>query len=186
MSYRPLKYRLLFYVQPLSHPLPVCLWLFVQFIQYSLLTICWEKAALLAFCFCCLFFGGFFVVCFFFFVVFFIYIYIYIYIYYVVYIVCTLKFCHYKDILTLIGPLHNLSSTNYRKSGLSQEISHTSKHNYSKESTELKTENINCIKSSVFRYKEDIVTPLEPNTCKATLPTPILVWVREPFKLIIS
>ena len=35
--------------------------------------------------------------------------------------------------------------TNYPKSGLSQEISHTNKHNYSKESIELKTENINCI-----------------------------------------
>ena len=38
------------------------------------------------------------------------------------------------------------------------------------ESKELKTENINCIKSSVFRYKEDIVTPLGPNTCKAIVP----------------
>ena len=44
----------------------------------------------------------------------------------------------------------------------------------------------NCSKSSVFRYKKGIVTPLGPNTCKATLPTPILVWVRVPFKLIIS
>ena len=142
MSYRPLKGCLLFYVHPLSHPLSVCLWLFVQFIQYSLITICWKKSALLAFCFCCFD------------------------------IMLSVLYLHWhfaiiKTYWPLIGPLHNLSSTNYPKSGLGQEISHTSKHNYSKESIELKTENINCIKSSVFRYKEDIVTPLV-QTCYPT------------------
>ena len=154
MSYRPLKGRLLFYVRPLS----VCLWLFVQFIQYSLITICWKKIS--PFGFLLLLF----------------------------YKMLSILYVHWnfaiiKTYWPLLGPLHNWSSTNYPKSGLSQEISHTSKHNYSKESIELKTENINCIKLSVFRYKKDIVTPLGPNTCKATLPTPIF---RIPLKLIIS
>ena len=154
MSYRPLKSRLLFYVHPLSHPLSVCLWLFVQFIQYSPITICWEKSAL-----------GFLLLLFF-------------------YIMLSILYVHWnfaiiKTYWPLIGPLHNLSSINYPKSGLSQEISHTSKHKYSKESIELKTENVNCIKSSVFRYKEDIVSPL--GTILAKLPYLLPYWFESEY-----
>ena len=61
-----------------------------------------------------------------------------------------------KTYWPLVGSLHNVSSTNDPKSGLSQAIPHTSKYNFWNEPLYLKTENINCIKSSVFCYKGDV------------------------------